>query len=83
MPSRDDDFVPVSSGRQLTADDVRADMDAVNGLDAKSDLDLHLVRMLTLHPNVKVRFRSQDLSRLDDATKQALLADMNLSLIHI
>jgi len=77
MPTPGDDYMPISQGRTLTADQLRADMDSVDHLDAKSDLDMHLVRMLTLHPNVKVRFRSQDLSKLDDATKQSLIQDIN------
>jgi hypothetical protein len=70
------DFVPVMKGRDLSGDDLRADF---NGLDsgAGSLLDLQIVRLLALHPKLGVKFRSQDLSALDDTTKQALLKDMS------
>jgi hypothetical protein len=42
-----------------------------------SELDLHIVRLLRLHPNVKVGFRNQDLTCLDENTKRAFLKDMN------
>lgn len=56
------------------ADQSQADLSAVV---AVSDLDLHIVRLLALHPTLKVRFRNQDLASLDDLTKQTLLQDMN------
>jgi hypothetical protein len=77
MEIRGDDFAPVVSGRQLAPGDLRADLDAMGDLNVQSDLDLHLLRLLALHPTLLVRFRNQDLSRLDDATKQDLLNDMN------
>lgn len=77
MSISNDDFAPVAGGRQLTPDQLRADLDTVGDLVAKSDLDLHLVRLLTLHPNVKLRFQSPNLSKLDDATKRSLIEDIN------
>lgn len=77
MSISNDDFVPVAGGHQLIPDQLRADLDAVVDLVSKSDLDLHLVRLLTLHPNVKVRFQNPDLSKLDDATKRSLIEDIN------
>ncbi|MDX1965696.1 MAG: hypothetical protein SFV23_00870 [Planctomycetaceae bacterium] len=56
---------------------VRTDLDDLSNVTASSDLDLHIVRLLALHPLLKVRFRNQDLAGLDDATKQTLLDDMN------
>lgn len=73
----DDDFVPVTGGVDLADDYVRDDMDALRDLKVQSDLDLHIARLLALHPKLRVRFRNQDLTRLDDTTKQMLLQDMN------
>jgi hypothetical protein len=56
---------------------VRQDLDDLSTVTATSDLDLHILRLLALHPTLKVRFRNQDLAALDDSTKQTLLADMN------
>jgi hypothetical protein len=76
-PSKDDDFVPVTGGATLADDDVRGDMEGLRDLKVESELDLHIVRLLRLHPTVKVGFRNQDLTRLDDQTKRAFLQDMN------
>lgn len=76
MPNSSDDFTPVSRGRKLTPDKLRAGLSDVT-LDAKTALDRQIVRMMALHPNLQIRFRSQDLSQLDDSTKQTLLGDMN------
>jgi hypothetical protein len=64
-------------GQKLPPQFVRDDLDDLSNVVVKSDLDLHIVRLLALHPQLKVRFRNQNLSSLDDATKQVLLADMN------
>ena len=77
MTWNDDDFVPVTGGDDLADDYVRDDVLSLCDLKASSDLDLHLVRLLSLHPQLRVRFRNQDLSSLDDATKRDLLNDMN------
>jgi hypothetical protein len=71
------DFVPVTGGIGLADDFVRDDLDALRDVMAKSDLDRHILRLLALHKDLRVRFRNQDLSSLDDATKRALLKDMN------
>ena len=68
------DFSPSVVGRPPKTSQLRSDLDAVI---ATSKLDLHIVRLLALHPTLKVRFRNQDLTALDDATKQALLDDLN------
>lgn len=70
------DFSPVTGGANL-AKYVRDDVARVRDLKVDSDLDRHIVRLLTLHPQLQVRFRNHDLARLDDATKQALLQDIN------
>lgn len=54
----------------------RTDMDDLSTVVAKSELDLHIVRLLGAHPALKVRFRNQDLASLDDSTKRTLLNDM-------
>ena len=77
MAIQDDDFVPVTGGIQLADDNIRDDVIALRDLKAESELDLHIVRLLALHPQLQVRFRNQDMTRLDDATKQALLQDIN------
>jgi hypothetical protein len=74
---KDDDFAPVTGGVDLADDYLRDDVDALRDLKVQSDLDRHIVRLLALHRQLRVRFRCQDLTRLDDATKQALLQDMN------
>jgi len=56
---------------------LRKDLDDLSAVVAESDLDLHIVRLLNLHPALKVRFRNHDLAALDDATKQLLLKDMD------
>ncbi len=77
MGSKDDDFVPVTGGGSLANEFLRSDLEALLDLKVESELDLHIVRLLRLHPNLKVGFRNQDLTRLDDQTKEAFLQDMN------
>ena len=77
MAWKDDDFVPVTGGVDLADDYLRDDLNSLRDLKVQSDLDRHIVRLLALHKQLRVRFRNQNLTRLDDATKQALLHDMN------
>lgn len=56
---------------------VRSDLDDLSDVAVHSDLDLHIVRLLALHPALKMSFRNQNLDALDDDTKRRLLADMN------
>jgi hypothetical protein len=77
MARNDDNFVPVTGGVALRKGQVRTDLDSLRDLKVGSDLDLHIVRLLRLHPNVKVGFRNQDLTCLDDDTKTAFLKDLN------
>ena len=77
MAREDDTFVPVTQGVAPREDQVRGDLDGLRDLKVESELDLHIVRLLRLHPNVKVGFRNQDLTCLDDETKKAFLKDMN------
>jgi hypothetical protein len=71
------DFVPVTGGSSLADVYVRHGVDSLRDLNVESELDLHLVRLLKLHPDVKVGFRNQDLSTLDDETKRAFVNDLN------
>ena len=71
------DFMPTAVARPPRKAHVRTDLDDLSAVVATSDLDLHIVRLLALHPTLKVRFRNQDLASLDASTKQVLLDDMN------
>lgn len=73
----DDDFAPVTGGSDLHRSYLRGDTCALQDLKVSSDIDRHLVRLLTLHPDVQVAFRCQDLASLDHSTKQDLLKDIN------
>jgi len=77
MITEDDDFAPVTGGVQLPDDFFRNDLDALHALKAESALDLHIIRLLFLHPRLQVRFRNQDLTKLSVKTKQSLLMDVN------
>jgi hypothetical protein len=77
MAANRDDFVPVTGGVDLADAYLRDDVDGLRDLKVDSDLDKHIVRLLALHKKLRVRFRNQDLTRLDVMTKQALLQDMN------
>jgi hypothetical protein len=77
MAGKDDDFVPVTGGVPLAAEYLRSDMGGLCDLKVESELDVHIVRLLRLHPNLRVGFRNQDLTRLDEQTKEAFLQDMN------
>lgn len=70
-------FEPAAVGRPPKPEQIRADLDDLSSVFAESELDIHIVRLLALHPNLKVKFRNQDLASLDDATKQTLLSDIN------
>lgn len=69
-------FAP-SVGGFKTPKNVRGDLNDLTAVVVKSELDLHIVRLLELHPKLRVRFRNHDLASLDVATKRTLLADLN------
>jgi hypothetical protein len=75
-PTSNHDFVPVTGGVDL-AKYLRDDVDDLRNLRIASDLDKRIVQLLALHPALRMQFRNQDLTTLDDATKQTLLQDMN------
>lgn len=71
------DFAPSVGGMRPPKKNLRNDLNDLRTVVVNSDLDLHIVRLLELHPKLKVRFRNQDLASIDDATKQVLLNDLN------
>ncbi len=77
MTFHKDDFVPVTSGSDLHSKYLRSGTCALQDLRVSTEIDRHLVRLLTLHSDLKVAFRCQDLASLDDITKQDLLHDIN------
>ena len=77
MPVTYDDFVPVTGGDVLADRYVRQGLSALRDVQANSDIDRHILRLLHLHPSLKVKFRNQDLGKLDDDTKRTLIQDMN------
>jgi hypothetical protein len=77
MGYKNDDFVPVTGGASLADVYVRSDLNSLRDLKVESELDLHLVRLLKLHPEVQVGFRNQDLATFDDETKRAFVQDLN------
>ena len=72
-----DDFVPVTCGSDLRSNYLRSGTCALQDLKVTTDIDRHLVRLLTLHPDLQVAFRCQDLGSLDDSTKRDLLCDIS------
>ncbi len=55
---------------------IREDVVEPQNLIVNSETDRKMARLLALHPTLRVTFRSNDLSTLDEQTKQALLQDM-------
>ncbi len=77
MAKENDDFAPVSGGVDLTDEHVRDDLEALCDVVVESDLDQHIVRLLTLHSEICVAFRNQDLTAMSDSDKRLLLQDIN------
>jgi hypothetical protein len=75
--TKDSDFAPSVGNMRAPKNTIRDDIGDLSAVKVKSDLDLHIVRLLSLHPQLKIYFRNHDLASIDDATKQALLNDMN------
>lgn len=63
-------------GGTLTKENIRTDISEPKNLVVSSALDKRLARLLTLHPELQLRFRNNNLASLNDDTKQALLQDM-------
>jgi hypothetical protein len=76
MPSFDDDFVPVVGGVELPGSQVRRGIVGLESSGVQTDLDRDILRLLALHPRLRVRFRKRNLAAMDALTKQTLLEDM-------
>ena len=77
---REDEFFDgYDGGGELPTDAVRADLVAPK-LVARTYLDKQLVRLMTLNPHLKLRFRNDNLANLDEATKRQILEDMRYAL---
>ncbi|HEU4711929.1 MAG TPA: hypothetical protein VFS76_10215 [Pyrinomonadaceae bacterium] len=74
--TKNPDFAP-PAGSMRPPRNIRKDIDDLSAVRVESELDLHIVRLLELHPDLKVRFRNYDLASLDHGTKMTLLDDMN------
>lgn len=69
-------FDGYAGGGEMSVSRVRKDIFEPENLVVKSELDRRMARLLALHPQLRVRFRTDDLSSFDDQTKEALLQDM-------
>jgi len=74
--TKNPDFAPPTGGMRPPRN-VRKDLNDLSTLRVASELDLHIVRLLELHPDLKVRFRNHDLTSLDHDAKKILLSDLN------
>lgn len=71
------DFGSIGCGDLLPLSKRRADLGDLSSLQATTSIDKHIVRLLALHPELRVQFRNQDLSLLGDAAKLAIIEDIN------
>ena len=69
-------FDGIAGGGHLSGQSVREGVFEPKDLISSSPLDKKMARLLALHPELRIRFRNNDLSSLDDKTKRALLRDM-------
>ncbi len=76
MLKEKDFFDAVVGGREIPQKFVREDVGEPPELKINSDLDRRVARLLALHPRLRLNFRNNDLTALDDETKRTLLADM-------
>ena len=76
MTNENDFFDGVIGGGELPEHKIRKDLVPPTGLVARSPLDKSIIRLLTLHPQLEIKFRNNSLSGLDNETKKALLKDM-------
>ena len=72
-----DDFVPVTGGMDLPRDLIREDVDRTERLAVDSELDLHIARLLSLHPEIDPGLRGRDLLDMDAEAKLALVDQLN------
>lgn len=64
-------------GNKLSKENIREELCTPEGLTASSALDKRLAKLLTLHPELQIRFRNNNLASLATETKEALLQDIN------
>lgn len=64
-------------GNQPLKENIREGLFAPEGLTVSSGLDKRLAKLLTLHPELQIRFRNNNLTSLATETKEALLQDIN------
>lgn len=76
MINNDEIFDGFAGGRDLPKNRVREDVSEPEDLIISSELDQRMARLLALHPELRVKFRNNNLASLDEATKEALLQDM-------
>ena len=69
------DPTPVTGGVKTPALLLRPVPDAEATAPADA-LDKHILRLLTLHKDVSVKFRDLDLAKMDDSAKRAMLAEL-------
>jgi hypothetical protein len=69
-------FDDYTGGGEMPEARVREDVAEPDDLIIGSETDRKMARLLALHTNLRVRFRSKDLSTLNEQTKEALLQDM-------
>ncbi len=69
------DQVSVIGGRDLPDDQSQAN-DVIDVNAPTDDLGRRLYALLRLHPDVDLNFRQDDISAMDDATKQILISDI-------
>jgi hypothetical protein len=73
-PGNVGDATPVTGGCDIPARLLRPT--PALGVVPDDDLGKHIVRLLTLHPNLALEFRSEDLRGMDDVTKHLLIEDL-------
>lgn len=77
MGKNPNDYVPVIGGKNLSPDNVRADLDRLAEVQSCSEVDRHIYRLMALHPQLEEAFRGLDLANLNDSAKHDLLSEMN------
>ena len=72
----DEFFDGTIGGGELPASATRSELTVPQGMVAHSVIDKQLVRLLTLHPDLRLQFRNNNLATMDDGAKRQLLEDM-------
>lgn len=69
-------FDGIAGGGPLLSENLRDDVTEPKDLIVSTPTDRKIARIMALHPKLRVKFRNNNLSSLDEQTKQALLQDM-------